>query len=407
MPSKTDTDDILQETLLAAYLQRNALKNTDAFKPWLLRIAANKCNDFYRKYSKQQEVSIESDTVLENALSQSQYGLTIEQTVHETLALLNSKDSQILWLFYIQRFSQAEISRLLGVPVGTVKSRLHTAKQHFKLTYPHPPIQQHVNLKGECKMQQLPEILPEYKIEQANKVPFPVKWEEVMGWFIVPRLGEKCTWAMYDWPEKKRTHRTEVEVTGRAVVHGIEGVEIVSNEYDEHEGGKTEPVCYIFVEQLTPTHKRPLAVTHIADGIKKMTTFLDEEFWSKWGVGNDNYGKEIDLMPKGLIVRDGSNIQVNSKDKITDVVGRNVVTIGGKLYDCICLMYVDDTRGYLTEQFIDANGRTVLWRRFNRDDWNMNTYKQPWSEKLPDSQRFTVNGKWYVHWYDCLSDYIL
>jgi len=407
MPSKADADDVLQETLLASYLQRNTLKSIDAFKPWLLRIASNKCNDFYRKYAKQQEVPIESDAVLENALSQSQYGLTIAETVQETLALLNPKDSQILWLFYIQRLSQAEISRLLGVPVGTVKSRLHTAKQHFKRIHPHSLTYKLANSKGECKMQKLPDTLPEYKIENLNEVPFPVRWEEVMGWFIVPRLGEKCTWAMYDWPEKKRTHRTEVEVTGRAVVHGIEGVEIVSNEYDEHEGGKTEPVCYIFVEQLTDTHKRPLAVTHIADGLKWMTTFLDEEFWSKWGVSNDNYGKEIDLKPKGAIVRDGNNVQSCMQDKITDVVGRNLVTIGGKLYDCVCLMYVDDVRGYLTEQFIDANGRTVLWRRFNRDDWNMNTYKQPWSEKLPDNERFTVNGKLYVHWYDCLSDYIL
>jgi len=143
MPSKADGEDVLQETLLTAYLQRSTLKNVDAFKPWLLRIASNKCNDFYRKHVKRQEIAIESDAVLENSLSQSRYGLTVVESVQETLAMLDPKDAQILSLFYIQRLSQAEISRLLGIPTGTVKSRLHTAKQHFKEVYPYPPKQQY------------------------------------------------------------------------------------------------------------------------------------------------------------------------------------------------------------------------------------------------------------------------
>ncbi|MCL2285113.1 MAG: RNA polymerase sigma factor [Firmicutes bacterium] len=89
LPTKADAEDIFQETLLTAYLQRNMLKNANGFKPWILRIAANKCNDFYRKYMKRQESPIESDAVLENALSQSRYGLTVAHTVRETLAQLN------------------------------------------------------------------------------------------------------------------------------------------------------------------------------------------------------------------------------------------------------------------------------------------------------------------------------
>ena len=30
-----------------------------------------------------------------------------------------------------------------------------------------------------------------------------------------------------------------------------------------------------------------------------------------------------------------------------------------------------------------------------------------WSEKLPDNERLTINGITFVHWYDCLSDYVL
>jgi hypothetical protein len=61
-----------------------------------------------------------------------------------------------------------------------------------------------------------------------------------------------------------------------------------------------------------------------------------------------------------------------------------------------------------SEQYIDRDGRTVLWRRFNRDDWAMESFGgKRWSEQLPNNERLTVNGKTYAHWYDCISDYIL
>jgi len=65
------------------------------------------------------------------------------------------------------------------------------------------------------------------------------------------------------------------------------------------------------------------------------------------------------------------------------------------------------TAGVLSEQFLDQNGRTVLWRRFNRDDWAIRRYKKRWTEALPNNERLYVNGEVYVHWYDCITDYIL
>lgn len=60
--------------------------------------------------------------------------------------------------------------------------------------------------------------------------------------------------------------------------------------------------------------------------------------------------------------------------------------------------------GVVSEQYIDARGRTILWRRFNRYDWAQNRYGRPWTEILPDNERITVNGTPYVHWYDCITD---
>ena len=63
--------------------------------------------------------------------------------------------------------------------------------------------------------------------------------------------------------------------------------------------------------------------------------------------------------------------------------------------------------GVVSEQFLDKNGKTILWRRFNRDDWAIDRYKKKWSEQLPENDQLTVNGVTYVQWYDCITDYIL
>ena len=72
--------------------------------------------------------------------------------------------------------------------------------------------------------------MPKYRIEKVDEEPFEVRWEELMGWFLVPRLGEKLSWGMYDMPSGKCDHYYDMEVTGRAEVHGIEGVELIARE---------------------------------------------------------------------------------------------------------------------------------------------------------------------------------
>ena len=95
------------------------------------------------------------------------------------------------------------------------------------------------------------------------------------------------------------------------------------------------------------------------------------------------------------------------KDFLLDIVGRYTVTIAGKAYDTVCVMDVETYNdGVASEQFLDRSGRTILWRRFNRDGWALDRYGKPWTELLPDSERLTINGRTYVHWYDCITDYI-
>ena len=407
LPSQADADDVLQEVYLSAYRNFPDLKNKDAFKPWIISIARNKCNDYFRTKAAQMEISIEE--LSQQELSAGRLGISVVHTVRETLDRLGDKDKQILYLYFWKELPQTEIAKLLDIPVGTVKSRLHTAKQHFKNKYPY----QTQKPKGDTTMQKLPEYIPDYTIERLDAEPFSVRWEELQGWLIVPRVGQKLTWGMYDFPERKRTEYTEMEVIGKAEVHGIEGVEVVAMQFnpaDYYRTGALDRVERRFVAQLTDTHSRYLAETHMEDGVRKCYTFLDgEDFLNNWGFGEDNCGNEVDLHPKGLLHREGNCVSGTIPREVVDVVGRYRVTIAGKTYDTVCVMDIECYNDAVaSEQYVDQNGRTVLWRRFNRDDWAIDRFGgKPWSEKFPDNERLTINGETYVHWYDCISDYIL
>ncbi|MBQ2786129.1 MAG: sigma-70 family RNA polymerase sigma factor [Oscillospiraceae bacterium] len=392
---------------LSAYRKFPQLKNKDAFKTWIISIARNKCNDYFRAKAAQMEISIEE--LSQQELSAGRLGISVVHTVRETLDRLGDKDKQILYLYFWKELPQTEIAKILDIPVGTVKSRLFTAKQHFKNKYPY----QTQKLKGDTIMQKLPEYIPEYTIERLDAEPFSVRWEELQGWLIVPRVGQKLTWGMYDFPERKRTEYTEMEVIGKAEVHGIEGVEVVAMQFDPadyYRTGALDRVERRFVAQLTDTHSRYLAETHMEDGVRKCYTFLDgEAFLNNWGFGEDNCGNEVNLRPKGLLHREENCVTGTIPREVVDVVGRYRVTIGGKSYDTVCVMDIECYNDAVaSEQYVDQNGRTVLWRRFNRDDWAIDRFGgKPWSEKLPDNERLTINGETYVHWYDCISDYIL
>jgi hypothetical protein len=299
--------------------------------------------------------------------------------------------------------------------------------------YPFPPknpVNNSQQLKGATIMSNkklpniLPQILPEYTITKSTEPPFEVKWEELMGWFIVPKLGETCDWGLYNYPERKITEAYSISVTGKSIVHGIEGVSILVKRLI----ADGTPVAEVlpdhnwdihFVAQLTDTHSRFLAEGHFSYSRNawRYLTFLDGDkeyedvsgsFFSNWGFGEDNCGNEINLRAKDDIICDGDVITSKDKPFLLDIVGRYTVEINGKSYDTVCVADIETyNSGVASVQYIDRNEHTVLWRRFNRDDWHLDHYKQRWSEKLPDSERLTINGTTYVHWYDCITDYVV
>ena len=406
--SAADAEDVLQETYLAAFRSFPELRNHQAFLPWILGIARRKTADWYRAQEKRREIPLEY--LPERAADPPE-----DNDVEETLNSLPERDRLMLRLFYQEMLSQKQISAQLQIPEGTVKSRMNTARSRFRNAYPHPP-------KGEILMIQknnpvLPEILPEYSIVWKDEPAFRVTCEELTGWFIVPKIGEKLTWGMYDLPSRKLDVSYVMAVTGPASVHGLDGVSITAKviqpqadapaddpmreAVDASTGGQEE---WRFIAQEKDGYTRFLAAEHIGGEKRVLTTFLDgDDFMDNWGFGDDNCGMPIHLAPGGKIRRNGSEITTDEQKAFADIAGKCEVTLGGTVYDTVCLMdFGMYSEGIISEQYLGRDGRTVLWRRFNRDDWAIDRYGKRWSEILPENEQLTVNGERYVHWYDCL-----
>ena len=403
--NKHDAEDIIQEVCLIATVKFDSLKNTASFKAWLIGIANHKCNDYYRQKAKDMNISL--DALSESALSTGRLGVIEQSVVRDTLDVLGDNEKQILYLYFFKNLSQEDISKQLSIPLGTVKSRLHYAKEKFKHHCPYKEVS-----KGESIMKKLPEYLPEYKIVRSELDPFTVKWEELQGWLMIPRVGENIAWGLFDMPSRKRTEYTEMKAIGKAEIHGIEGVEISAIQYDAenyYRTGSVDKMERRFVAQLTDTHCRYLAESHIENGVRKLYTFLDgDDFINNWGFGEDNCGNEVNLSAKSLLIRNANVITGHTDKEVVDIVGRYTVTIGGKSYDTICVMDIQCFNdGVASEQYLDKCGRTILWRRFNKNDWAYERYEKLWTEMLPENETLIINGETYVHWYDCITDYIV
>ena len=393
-----DAEDIIQEVCLTATLTFDMLKKQNSFKAWLIGIANHKCKDYYRKRVKDMQISLE--VLSDFNLPSGRFGIMEKSAVSDTLDMLGDKEKQILYLYFFKDMSQEDISRKLSVPIGTVKSRLHYAKEKFKQHYPNQKI-----LKGVNTMKTLPKMIPEYRIESLDTSSFAIIHEELPGMFIIPRLGEKITFAMYDFPSRKQNGVYKLNVTGKICIHDVEGV-VIHKEY--RESGIVEEGT-IFA-QLSDSHCKYLGgITCDKNGKQNLITFLDSKFDDYFAIGEDNCGFPTQRIEEGRIQRNEKGLVMPVDGDISDIVGSFKISFSEKTYETVRLIDYQKgaNGGMLCEHYLDKNGRSVLWRRFNHNKWEFEHYGKLWTEMLPDNEIMVVNGEVYVHWYDCITDYIL
>lgn len=139
-------EDVFQETFLQLYLSRNTFDIDRPLKPWLFTIAANKAKDVLRKRKRDSSVSVgvmadASEASIDdifNSLSsddETPDDMTIraetKDNVKSLIEQMPENLREILLLAYFEQFSYKQMAEILSIPIGTVKSRLHSAVAHF------------------------------------------------------------------------------------------------------------------------------------------------------------------------------------------------------------------------------------------------------------------------------------
>jgi RNA polymerase sigma-70 factor (ECF subfamily) len=147
--SRTMADDVVQETFLQVHLAASSFDPTRRFKPWLFTIAANKARDMLRSKARRPEIPLDA-TIRDSEDSQSFRAFLADQDsgpserleaseeralVRQVVDQMPANLREVLILGYFHRFPYQDIADILGIPLGTVKSRLHSAVAYFARAY--------------------------------------------------------------------------------------------------------------------------------------------------------------------------------------------------------------------------------------------------------------------------------
>ena len=126
-----DAEDIVQDSFLKAYKAHESFRGSGS-RVWMLSIVRNTALDFLRRYKTRTTVSLaEQIHDPEDQAADPERGLlerTRREQVREAISLLEPEFREVIVLREIENLSYKEIAAVLGIPMGTVMSRLSRAR---------------------------------------------------------------------------------------------------------------------------------------------------------------------------------------------------------------------------------------------------------------------------------------
>ncbi|MBI1924617.1 RNA polymerase sigma factor [Candidatus Poribacteria bacterium] len=403
-------EDILQETLLQAWLGLRHLREPKVVGAWLLQIARNRCYDFLKSAQRRDHPT--EAVELEHLVNR--FGRTMvrqRETVTEAVEVLEGvppAERDVARLFYIEGFTIAEIAERHRCPEGTVKRRLFHARTHlrqaFEITEKGRKSEMSTRKSG-TKKQPFPLRRPEIVITEIEAEPFSVDCPELRWWCIVPQIGERALFAEYSPPEWKVTRVYEMRGVRPAEVHGVEGIEIDVNRWEPGTGWM--PSAEAMYGCLTDEKAQYLAVSQIDGGGKRwLYTFLDKHFDHDWG----QMARKIE--DRGRFVRqEDASLKQACRIEEPEESGAGIfaVRIGEKSFTCLRTLDlcppVTNVDTPVTEGYMTQDGRTVMVRHYCQPQKTMiNSQGGREGVVVDEKTQLTIDGVTFVHWYDSLSN---
>ena len=126
------SDDVVQDVWFDVFRQANRLRDASAFATWVYRIAHDRaCRTLRRRGV--QYVSIEEAAIVADSTSEADFSAEEIGRIHAGMDALPFEQREALVLRFIEEMSYEDIARVVGCPVGTVRSRIHYAKQSLRV----------------------------------------------------------------------------------------------------------------------------------------------------------------------------------------------------------------------------------------------------------------------------------
>ena len=132
-----EAEDLVQETFLRVYRNRTAYRKIAKFSTWIYTIAGNLAKTELRKRKRRRFFSIselgyndKDYDISDNAYNPERDvdGVMKEEIIHKEIMMLSPKFREVIILRDVQQLSYEEISKIVNIPLGTVKSRVNRGR---------------------------------------------------------------------------------------------------------------------------------------------------------------------------------------------------------------------------------------------------------------------------------------
>jgi len=124
--------DVAQDSWKTIIAKIDSLKNNNQFGSWALRIVTNKAFDELRKQKRIKTISNTELHQIADVKNEDNERLQSQILILREIKNLSVEHQQILKLFYVEAYSMKDISIMLNIPQGTVKSRLFHSREKLK-----------------------------------------------------------------------------------------------------------------------------------------------------------------------------------------------------------------------------------------------------------------------------------
>ena len=124
-----DTDDVLQNTFLKAWVNLPEFRNMSKISTWLYRIAVNEALDFLRKKKREADLGADGAETIANRLVADDYfdGNRAQAVLQEAIATLPDVQRTVFTLKYYDNMKYSEMSQVMQTSEGALKASYHIA----------------------------------------------------------------------------------------------------------------------------------------------------------------------------------------------------------------------------------------------------------------------------------------